>query len=213
MAGPPKDIPASQLWQSLSSLERPNKTVDFPRFDDEGNSVGQVCIQVLTQLEQAACTKAAEEFARKHLKDAKQGDLGYERLFSDAFCIEVLWRACRNPDNLMYPAFPSPHEMRDKMTTDQCGMLFEHYLTVQTEFGPMAKTLTGDELDEWIDRLVEAGSAFPFMRLSSEMQQLLVLHMAFLLRPSPKDSTSSGSLPSDGSSESENEAQPASATT
>lgn len=203
MAGPPNNIPASDLWIKLSSLERPNKLVDFPRFGEDGEPIGQVRIQVLTQLEQAACTKAAEELARKHLKEAKQGDIGYERLFSDAFCVEVLWRACRNPDKIMYPAFPTPNDMRDKMTTDQCAMLFEHYLTVQHEFGPTALSMSGDDVEAWIDRLAEAGSAFPFSRLSSEMQQVLVLHMAFALRPLLKDSASSGSPQTDGSTEPE----------
>lgn len=201
MAGPPKDIPASQLWLKLASAERPTKVVDFPRRDDQGRAVGQIRIRILTQEEQMTCATAAEEVAKAHIKDGRKGEIGYERLFTDALCIETLFRACRDADNPTAPAFPPPKQMRTILTTEECSALFLHYLTIQLELGPNALSLSEEECEAWIDRLVEGGSAFPFDLLSSEQKKVLVLYMAYQLRPSPKDKSSDGEQPDESTDE------------
>lgn len=202
MAGPPKDIEPSALWTKLASRERPTKLVDFPWYDDKGDAIGQVRIQILTQNEKMASTMAAEEAARKYIKEGKRGDLGYERLFSDAYIVETLYRACRSAENSKYPAFRSTDDMRAKMTTEECGALFDHYLTVQLELGPMATSMSQAEMEAWIDRLVEGGSANPSNLLSLEQSQLLLLYTAFQYRNSQKDSSSAGEQPEESISES-----------
>ena len=181
--------------------------VDFPRKDEEGNPVGQVRIRVLTQEEQMVCTSAAEAVAREHLKDAKREELGYERLFADAVTVEVLFRACRDPEDVRRTVFPSTKALRQMLTTDECAALFMHYLTAQLELGPIVSRLSNEELDAWIDRLAEGGSAFPFDLLSSDLQKTLLLYMAYQLRSlqmetssvgsQPEESEASNSLPSD----------------
>lgn len=195
MSGPSKDIAASQLWLKLQELPRPSKLVDFPRKGPNGEPIGQLRIRILTQEEQMAATAEAEGLARKHLKEGKKDELGYERLFSDAVCVEVLCRACRDADDAERPAFPAPAALRQVLTTEECAKLFEHYLTVQLELGPTVATMSDEELEAWIDRLVEGGSAFPFDLLSSDLQKLLVLHMAFQLRRSQTDKSSVGLQP------------------
>lgn len=157
--------------------------------------VGQLRIRILTQEEQMICTAAAEEFARKHIKDGKKDELGYERLYMDAVCVEVLFRACRDAEDPERPAFPTPKAIREKLTTEECAKLFEHYLTVQLELGPTVITMSDEEMEAWIDRLVEGGSAFPFDSLSSDLQKIVLLHMAYQLRSSPTDTSSVGSQP------------------
>ncbi len=203
MSGPSKDIPASELWLKLSSHERPFKVVDFPRKDLEGNVIGQLAVRILTQEEQMVCTSAAEAFCRKHIKDGKKDELGYERLFTDAICVEVLYRACRDADNPSRPAFPSPKHIQEGLTTEECAKLFDHYLTAQVELGPLVVTMTDEEMDAWVSRLAEGGSSFPFDLLSSDLQRLVLLHMAFLLRGSSTDSISAGELPDESSSSTE----------
>lgn len=195
MSGPPKDLPASQLWLKLASTERPFKVVDFPRKDSKGEPIGQLAIRVLTQEEQMICTSAAEDVTRKHLKEAKKEDLGYERLFTDAVCVEMLYRACRDSDDPSRPAFPTPKNIREQLTTDECAKLFEHYLTVQLELGPLVTQMSEEELEAWIDRLVEGGSAVPLALLASDLQQILVLYMAYQLRSLPTDKSSATSPP------------------
>lgn len=141
------------------------------------------------------CTAAAEDFARKHIKDGKKDELGYERLFTDAICVELLFRACRDENNPEQTTFPTPKHIREALTTEECGRLFEHYLTVQLELGPLVVTMSDDEMEAWIDRLAEGGSSFPFDLLSSELQKIVLLHMAFQLRSSRMDTSSAGSPP------------------
>lgn len=195
MSGPPTDIPASELWLKLAQKERPSKLVDFPRKGEDGKPVGQLRIRILTQEEKLASASAAEKLVREHLKDAKKDDLGYERAFADAFTVEVLFRACRDETDEKRSTFPSPKHLRQALTTEECSMLFEHYLTVSVELGPIVVNMTDAEFESWIDRLVEGGSAFPFDLLSSDLQKILLLYMASQLRNSRTDKSSAGSPP------------------
>lgn len=204
MSGPPADISASELWLKLSSRERPSKIVDFPRNGEDGKPVGRLRIRVLTQEEQMACSVAAEKLVKEHLKDSGKDELGYERLFSDALCVEVLFRACRDENDVGRALFPGTKQLRTALSTEECSMLFQHYLTVSVELGPTALTMSDGEFDAWIARLVEGGSAFPFDLLSSDLQRLLILYMARLLT-SPKDSSFAGSQPEESTTESPDE--------
>lgn len=204
MSGPPADVSATDLWLKLSSRERPSKLVDFPRKDDDGNPVGQLRIRILTQEEQMVCASAAEEVAKKHGKDGKKDELGYERLFADALCVEVLFRACRDEKDQNRTLFPSPKALRSALTTEECSMLFQHYLTVSVELGPTALTMSDEEFEAWVSRLAEGGSAFPFDLLSSDLQRLLLLYMARLLT-SLRDKSSVGSQPEESTTSLEDE--------
>ena len=204
MSGPPADISPTDLWLKLSARERPSKVVDFPRKGEDGNPVGQLRIRVLTQEEQMVCASAAEKIAREHLKDSKKDELGYERLYSDAFCVEVLFRACRDVADIGRALFPSPKHLRGALTTEECSMLFQHYLTVSVELGPTALTMSDEEFEAWVSRLAEGGSAFPFDLLSSDLQRLLILYMARLLT-SQKDKSSVGSPPEESTTSLEDE--------
>lgn len=193
MSGPPKDIEPSSLWLKLSGKERPFKLVDFPRNDENGEPIGQLAIRILTQEEQMAATAAAEKLAKELLKDGKKDEIGYERLFTDAVCLEVLFRACRDPEDQVRSAFPSVKQIQKALTTEECAVLFSHYLTVQMELGPIVISMSDEEIEAWITRLAEGGSAFPFDLLSSDLQKIVLLSMAFQLRSSATDKSSAGS--------------------
>ena len=190
MAGPP-DIAPSDLWVQLQALPRPHRLVDFPRTGPDGNPVGQVAVFVLTQEEQVAANAAAEMFSRKLLKDGKRGDLGYEAIFNNEGAVQVLWRACRDTGNLKRHAFPTPVAMREQLTADEVGTLFEHYLTVQLELGPTLATLTQVELDAWCEKIAEGGAYFLDL-LSRDMQKALLISMASRLARLPTGSGSAG---------------------
>jgi hypothetical protein len=158
-------------------------------------------MRVLTQEEQMAASASAEKFARDILKEAKQEDFGYQRLFSDAVNVEILYRACRDPEDVTKPVFPGPKALRQALTTEECGTLVAYYLTVEMELGPRILEMTDEQAEAWIDRLVEGGTSSPFSLLGSDLQQLLVLHMAYALRPG-KSKTGTGSAGSPPDSES-----------
>lgn len=198
MANPPADIPASELWLKLSSRDRPSKLVDFPRMDENGTPVGRLRIRVLTQEEQMSCSVAAEKTVKDHMKDSTKDDLGYERLFSDAYCVEILFRACRDENDVNRALFPGTRQLRSALSTEECAMLFQHYQTVSLELGPMAVSMSEDELEAWVAKLAEGGSAFPFDLLSSDLQRILILYTAQSLM-SQKGKPSAGSLPEESS--------------
>jgi hypothetical protein len=208
MSKPPTDIPASALWLRLQDMPRPSKVVDFPRTKLDGTPVGQLAIWVLTQEEQMSCAAAGERFARLHLKEGKKDELGYESLYSNAVCVEILWRSCRDTDDLNRPAFPSPELIRRTLTTEECTRLFEHYLTVQLELGPIVDKMSDAEVDAWIRRISEGGSAYPFDLLSSDMQKILLLTMARRLESSQTAKSSAGSPPEEPPTSAPDEAPP-----
>lgn len=180
--GPPKDVPASELWARITAMPRPHRLVDFPRIDPATKeSVGQIAMWPLTQEEQMVASAEAEKFARKAMKELSEEKLresfGYETIYSNEASIQVLFRACRRPDNLTWPAFTNPKDMRQKLTADEVGALFRHYLTVQIELGPIVVHLSQDEMEAWIKRLEEGGSVYPFDLLGSETRIALLRFM------------------------------------
>lgn len=196
MSMPPNDVPAGALWIALQEMPRPTRTVAFPRNKPDGTPVGELAIWVLTQEEQMICSAAAEKFAKGKVKDGKRDDLGYATIYANASCVEILFRCCREVDNLKRSAFPSPELIRQTLTADECGRLFEHYLSVQLELGPIVADLTKEELDAWIVRLGEGGlAASPFVLLSPEMQKVLAHTMAVQIAIYRKALTSAGLLP------------------
>ncbi len=194
MAGLPDGIDGSELWRLLQLQPRPHRTVDFPRLLEDGTPVGQVVIWVLTQEEQMAANAEAEKVSRRMLKDGKRGDLGYEALFNNEGAVQVVFRACRDINDITKPAFPNPEVVRSKFTADEVGRLFEHYLTVQLELGPIIVGMEETEFEAWVTRIAEGG-AFFFDLLSPETQKALAISMASRLAKSLPGSGSAGTPP------------------
>lgn len=199
MAGPSENIPPHEAWLEVTKTPRANRVCDFPRNDPvTGEPICQIAMWVLTEEEQNACQAAAELFTRKLLKEIPKGDearRGYDDLYNNAAAIEILYRACRRPDDLSKPFFPSPAEMRRHLTIDEVGVLFNQYMTVQVETGPIISLLSEDEVQTWVKRLGEGGSRFPLDFLSSEALKTLAWHLALQLFNLQMDTTSPGSQP------------------
>ncbi len=199
MAGPPDNLEASELWLALTQLPRPHKLVDIPRcFPGTDTPVGQVAIWPLSQEEQMAVNAEADRFTKKLLQDPQKRDeanLGYQHTFANEVAVQILSRVCRDANDLTKPAFPSPKQMRQHLTADEVGVMFQQYLTVQLELGPIVAEMSDKEMEGWVKRIASGGSAFPFDSLSWEMQQKLVLFMASRLASYWTDTSSVGSQP------------------
>lgn len=190
------EIDASELWLRLAQLPRPSRTVDYPKLDPiTGEPMGKVLVQILTQEEQMEAAIAAERYTKAQVKDSDRGSLGYENVYKNACSVEVLYRAIKRVDKPTHTFFPSPRDIRQKMTPDEVGVLMAMYLEVQREMGPIVADMTDTELEAWITRLVEGGSAFPLGSLSSEGMSSLVMLMASRLYRLRTDSSSVGSPP------------------
>jgi hypothetical protein len=194
------EVKASELWAALVEQPQPHRIVDFPRLDPvTGEPIGKLAIRVLTGIELAASTAEADKFAKKLLKDSQRKDeenKGYDDIYTNAASVELLYRACRDPKNLDRPAFPTPDDMRKRLTMDEIATLVNAYLQVQSEMGPIISHMTEDEMDAWVRRITEAGESIaPLFLLSSEMKNDLLKHLAFLLYGYRTASSSSGSQP------------------
>ena len=178
----PENVEASELWLALTVLPRPHRVVPFPRsLPGTETPVGELAIWPLTQEEQMAANAEADRWTKRLLKDPQlkdQANLGYHHTYANEVAIQVLWRACRDPKRVERAAFPSPALMRERLSTDEVGVLFNNYCTVQSEIGPIVAYMSKEEREAWILRLEEGGSAFPFDSLSWEQQRTLATSMA-----------------------------------
>lgn len=172
----------SELWLALTALPRPSRELPIPRKKEGSDEpIGHVRVWPLTQEEQMAANAEADRFTKTLLKDPQKKDeanLGYHHTFTNEVAIQVLWRACRDVNDVARPAFPSPNLMRGTFTTDEIGVLFAGYSTIQGEIGPIRAEMSTEETEAIIFRIVEGGSAHPFDSCSWDQQRTLVHSMA-----------------------------------
>lgn len=202
MPGPPTDIPASELWSLITATPRPHRAVAFPRKDIAGLPLGDVAMVVLTLEEQQICAAEAERYAKAILKEAagQTAGTGYQAIYENEASIQLLYRACRDVNNLEKHAFPSPGLMRKHLTGDELAVLLRAYLMTQSELGPIVAHFEPDEQEAWIRRLAEGGEAFPTASLSPAHLERLLISMASQLVSFWTDTASPGSPPEESPS-------------
>jgi hypothetical protein len=195
---------SSELWHLLTAIPRPSRKVALPRnLPGTNEPVGEVPIWPLTHGELIESNAAAEQRMRTLFKDENKKDelnLGYQHSFANELAVQHLWRACRDPQDLNKPAFPSPKAMSLQFTGDEIGVLYNHYLTVQSELGPITAAMSDEEYEAWVRRIAEVGSADPFDSLSWDLQRTLVVSMASQLASYWTDTSSAGLLLDDDTS-------------
>ncbi len=201
--GPPadEDISARDLWAQIISMPRPHRLVPFPRKGEDGKPLGQIAMWPLSQDEQGQAIAAAEAFVRKVLKEEKQmptaGEprMGYEDLIENRRSIEILFRCCRNPNDLDRPFFPAKEQIGQKLTTDEIAVLVWNYLRVKAELGPIESEMGAEEREAWIEKLAKGGSLDPLDSLSLAAQSTLIRSMAVELWNSRMANSSPGGQP------------------
>lgn len=177
-----KPLEPTALWLALTAIPRPSQKVPLPRkIPGTDEPCGFILLWPLTQEEQMAANAEADRYTKQLLKDPQRKDeanLGYHHTYTNEVAVQVLFRAARDPENIERPAFPSPGLIRQKLTTDEIGVLFSNYCTVQAELGPIRAQMTKEEADALILRLAEGGSAFPLDSYSWDSQRHLAVSMA-----------------------------------
>lgn len=142
----------------------------------------------------------AEAFARKHVKPGDLEGRGYADLYANASAVEVLFRACRQADDLKKNFFPTPHKLRE-LSVDEVAVLLQEYFITQAELGPIIGTMSEDDITMWIARLQEGAAGIPFAHLSLDAQIDLVNSLVRRIVTYSTVITSSGlQLPSGGES-------------
>lgn len=205
MSGPPANVEPSALWIALTKRPRPHTLIDFPASKLPGGAVGEspgkLALWVLTEHELHECRANAERAAKELLKDddAKQGNLGYEDIYRNELAFELVYQACRTPDDLNRPVFLHPKLTRKLLTTDEIAVLLDAYNIFRAESGPMLSEMTPAEMEAWIRMLQEGGSRVPLAKLSGEAKSDLIL---LLVKKLSMHTGSAGSPPAEPSSDS-----------
>jgi len=198
MSLPSDNLTPSELFLALTKVPRPSRVVDFPRRDANGKPLGELRIKILSQEEQMESAAEAERYTRKVLKEAPKSDearRGYDDIYNNAAACEVLFKACRDANDVTKPLFPTIQDIRKWLTMDEVGALMAHYLTAQAELGPIVASMSETDVDAWIVRIREAGTLFPLDLLSSEALKTLVAILVSRLATLLMASSSSGSPP------------------
>lgn len=163
---PPADVPASKLFQKLQETPAPQEEIEFPR---EG--FGNVWVRVLS-MEQV---ENARHLALKKLKARDLTNDGFEitkRIEGDAVAKELIAMAVFERDGsddapLYARVFRDARDV-DALKPDEIAVLFNAYLMVQDKYGPIESNVTAEDVDAWVIRLAEGGSAFPLASISSQ---------------------------------------------
>lgn len=204
MSMPPKDIAPADLWTQVTAVPRGHRVMDFPRKGADGLPVCRVAMVVLTQEEQMKCNVNISAFLRKYVKDngaqipnTNEQDFAYKNLYEMQVAIEVLYCACKNPDDITKPFFPTKNAIAQSLLPSEIAILFKNYARVQTELGPILSQMSAEEMDAWIEVFVKGGSEFPLDSLSLDGVTGLLMHMASQLYNLQKDKSSHITPPSD----------------
>jgi hypothetical protein len=173
MAKLPKDMPPGRMLQRIIERGRlPNATIDFPRYDAEGNAVAQVYLRPLTQGEVDGARANAIAYVAEVLSSQRKPDWKPEELEDNAFIAEILAVACRDPDDQSKPFFEhGVVEARMHCTTEEMAMLFAAYNEVREKSYPALREMSEAELLQLMRLLEEDAEQFPFWRVSRSKLQ------------------------------------------
>jgi hypothetical protein len=190
---PPKNLTGAELFAALTQAPRPFRIVDFPRKDPiTGEPLGRVALWVLTQVERISAAAAAEKRVRDLLGTAGDYSQGAADVYENAAAAEILALACRDADDVTKPLFPSAMHVRSVLTVDEVAVLLRMYAEAQTELGPIVSEMSEADVERWIAKLMEAGTAVPLASLVPGALATLALCLARRCSRSPMGSSSPG---------------------
>ena len=176
----------SDLFDKIFQKERPSIVVPFPGYDDV-----EIALVILTQSETQAAQAGAQKLVDRLFKDStnRTFDAGYKEVYNSASAQEILYRACKDPNDLKKPFFPSKESIGDALSIDQVSILLNHYFMLSDNYGPVISSMTEKELEEYIKVLAEGGqrSASFLNSFSQGALTTLLVYMASQLSSSQTD--------------------------
>lgn len=178
----------SQLLVRLMDSRRPNELLPFPRLDDDGKPLFSYRMQILTQAELDEARANAERYTREKLKETQKitdeqvasvRREAWSEIYEDAKCVELLYLACRDPEDVTKPLFVAPRQIRTLITRDEAAAMFAAYEATQYRFGPQWRMLSDEECEKLIGKLEEGASAYPLLHLGPGALAQLVVSLVF----------------------------------
>lgn len=200
----PADYQPSLLWSLLSKSPVPHLLVDFPvspRHPNPEMFARQIAVVPISLEEQMVAQAEAEDFIRtemlKHPPKEGEKNITYGNLLESERALRVLWRALRDPadEKLDRRAFPGPKMMRMTLTPDQVSILTHQYIRAERLLSPIRDLSTGEELDAFIEKLIEGGKEDPLDWLPSAALRALTWRSIERLGQQARDRSSAGSPP------------------
>ncbi len=181
--GPIDDGEPAELWLKLCE-PAPSEVIDFPRKDRNGKPVGKIRIKVLKMEDHNKARIKATKALKDAVKASGVGELdkvemeteAIREVLGDLIAHELLCMACytdkeqltdeKTGEPIYGKVFATPGHIRQVLTADETLVLFKAYQLVQHKYGPFELTIQDDrDIEAWINRLKEGGSAFPLTLL------------------------------------------------
>ena len=204
----PPNMNSADLFAQIIAVPRPHRLVPFPRNNpDTSEPICEVAMVILSQQEAMVVASEAEKVARKLLKNdmpnKEELAKGYNDVYNNASAVEVLYRSCKDPNDLNRSFFPSKQAIGDVLSSDEIAILLNHYFTMNVELGPIVGVLTEDEMQAWIKKLAEGGGSSQYFLNSFSWEALkgLVTAMAIQLFSSPTAKSLPGLPPEENTTE------------
>jgi len=209
---PPKDLDGADLFQALLEAAQPSDVVDYPRAGPDGHPIGKVRIMLLRQEDHDRARTEAQHYVLSLLKSVQDKSMrdtmfssdGMTAILGDATARSLLARACRTVEPIAKTdgkdakdyglIFPDGAALK-KLPATEVARLFNLYLMVQHKFGGIEANIGDDDVESWVDLLMEGGEAYPLERLPLETLAELCLRLALQV----SDLRAQGSPSSSGS--------------
>lgn len=182
--GPSPTLEPCDAFLALTKQPRPHVVTDFPRDDENGNPICRIAFWVMAQSEQLLVARDAERYCRSLMREEK-GDVpkqdeqshGFHDMYRNEAAVQLLFRICRDPDNVKRPFFPRIQDVRE-LPTPEIGVLMAMYWEAEDELGPVQHNLSDEAYEAWVELLAKGAGAFPLSRASSGLKNELLKRLA-----------------------------------
>lgn len=181
------ELPKKNLWQLLTSNERPIEIIEYPRYQN-GKSIGNIALRTLTQEDILRIQEASIKEFNRRVK-TKEIDVSPEsvrgrQLQENIYALHYVFEATRDADNIKLPAFPTVEHLSKEVHPDELAVLTLNIARHQKELGPVINDMTEDEMNDWITKIQQAAERGGYFLDSvlSEVQTKLLMYTVAQLR-------------------------------
>ena len=159
----PEAEPATAFSAAFNAQERPFDVYDVDDvFGLGGKPIPKIAIVVPRVLQQRHAIEAADR-ALSTATDTVRNDPDAS---DNEKQIELLYRVCKNPENIKHDAFPGPKWMRENLSTDQLGAMLNLLALTRRKYGPGGlKSFEPAEVDAFAHGLQATDPATAYSRL------------------------------------------------
>ena len=91
---------------------------------------------------------------------------------------QILWRALRDPEDLVKPLCASITEFRKLLSRAEKEQLIDEYLTFEKDVSPRAETLSNEEFDKLVSDLKKKPDLTVLSSLNTQMLKRLIITLA-----------------------------------